>query len=242
MVGLHPAASPGVLELPTGPRAPGVPVIPVGAGIVGVGVSELVDRLRRVQQRHREPGMRIRLPDPVLRQFEQRLRVGDGAEVLDSVEEAVLRYVGNGDGPAPAGVILGVKVSGSDVELVIDGGDTTTDPPPGFRRVSGTSSVAVSRSSLASHGTFGSHGTRSGRARPFPLPTLVTVGRTEDRYVLVNLEGLGSMVVDGGPRDAEGIVRALAFLGKGSPLLFGALADSFVNRIPTGGDALAVIF
>ncbi len=207
VVGPHPAAGPGVQEFPTGPRSPGVPVIPVGAGIVGVGVSELVDRLRRVQQRHRGPGMRIRLPDPVLRQFEQRLRVGDGAEVLDSVEDAVLRYVGNGGGPVPTGVVLGVKVSASDVELVIDGGDTTTELPPGFRRVPGTSSVVIGRSSL---GPPGSHGTRSGRARPFPLPTLVTIGRSEDRVVLVNLEGLGSLVVDGDPRDAEGIVRALA--------------------------------
>ncbi len=141
-------AAPGGRGVPSRPRTPVVPVIPVGAGIVGVGVSDLVDRLRRVQQRHREPGARIRLPDPVLRQFEQRLRLGDGADVLRSVEEAVSRYFGHGDSPVPGGVVLGVKVSEVDVELVVDGGDTSAEPPRGFRRVPGTSSLAIDRSSL----------------------------------------------------------------------------------------------
>jgi len=186
-------------------------VIPVGAGIVGVGVSDLVDRLRRVQQRHREPGARIRLPDPVLRQFEQRLRSGDGADVLRSVEEAVLRYFGHGDGPFPSGVVLGVKVSEADVELVIDGAVPSGEPPGGFRRVPGTSSLAIDRSSLGTwKGAVAPRVPRPGRPRSFPLPTLVTIGRSEDRVVLVNLEGLGSLVVDGDLRDAEGIVRATA--------------------------------
>jgi len=204
-------AVPGGRGFPSRPRTPGVPVIPVGAGIVGVGVSDLVDRLRRVQQRHREPGARIRLPDPILRQFEQRLRLGDGADVLRSVEEAVSRYFGHGDSPVPSGVVLGVKVSGADVELVIDGGDTSAEPPRGFRRVPGTSSLAIDRSSLGTWpGSVAPRVPRPGRPRSFPLPTLVTIGRSEDCVVLVNLEGLGSLVVDGDLRDAEGIARATA--------------------------------
>ncbi len=38
----------------------------------------------------------------------------------------------------------------------------------------------------------------------------MTIGRSEDCVVLVNLEGLGSLVVDGDLRDAEGIARATA--------------------------------
>ena len=40
-----------------------VPVVPVGAGIVGVGVTDLVDRLRKVQQRHRGTGEGSDFPD-----------------------------------------------------------------------------------------------------------------------------------------------------------------------------------
>ena len=202
-------AAPAGRDLPS--RTPVAPVLPVGAGIVGAGVSDLVDRLRRVQQRHREPGARIRLPDPVLRHFEQRLRLGDGADVLRSVEQAVSRYFGNVDSPVPSGVVLGVKVSEAEVELVIDGGGTSAEPPRGFRRVPGTSSLAIDRDALATwQGTLAPRVPRPARRRSFPLPTLVTIGRSEDCVVLVNLEGFGSLVVDGDLRDAEGIARATA--------------------------------
>ena len=43
------------------------PFPPFGAGIVGVGLADLIDRFRRVQQRHRPIGGSMKLPDPELR-------------------------------------------------------------------------------------------------------------------------------------------------------------------------------
>ncbi len=100
---------------------------PLGAGIVGVGVTDLVDRLRRVQQRHRRLGTRIRIPGPMLRSFEQRLRVGDGREELDAVEAAVEAWAVAPDGAAPTGRLTSVTVTATHVRL-------TLDPPPGLLR------------------------------------------------------------------------------------------------------------
>ncbi len=178
----------------------------MGAGIVGIGVTELLDRLRRVQQRHRQSGTRIAMPGPALRQFEQRLRVGDGAGVLCAAEEAVRRYFAGGGDGVPPGALLGLKVSQTDVELVLAGGDGGATPPAGFRRIVGTGSIAISRSSLEVPRSQRSQGS----VRSFPLPALVTIGRSEDSIVLLNLEGCGALIVEGEPHDAEGLARALA--------------------------------
>ena len=191
---------------PHTPHTPHAPVAPVGAGVVGVGVSDLLDRLRRVQQRHRRLGGRIPLPDPVLGRFEQRLRSGDGADRMHSAEDAVARYFASRPDdrfPAP---VLGVVVTGDEVELVIDDVGRSGVPPPGFTGAGGSSTIRIGRTSLRS--TRERLG-RSGR-RPFPLPTLAAIGRSEDRLVLLNVEAVGSMAIDGETHDAEGVARALA--------------------------------
>ena len=73
---------------PPSPRAK-VPLMPVGGGVVGAGVVGLLDRMRRVQQRHRNEGAYIRLPDQSQSQFEQRLRLGEGREVIHAVDAAL---------------------------------------------------------------------------------------------------------------------------------------------------------
>ncbi len=215
------------------PDLPVVPVVPVGAGVVGVGVSELVDRLRRVQQRNREPGTRIRLPDPLLREFEQRVRVGDGAGVLWAAECAVRSYLSAGESAAFPPGVLGVRVSDETVELVLDGPVVATTLPSWFRREADPTTVVVDRSALhrwrpvrpqrssRPGGAGGPEGPDGGTPRSvsdggtgnvagFPLPTLVTIGRSDDCVVFLHLEGLGSLVLDGDRSDTEGVVRALA--------------------------------
>ena len=188
------------------PIAPIAPIAPVGAGIVGVGVVDLVDRLRRVQQRHRTRGTRIRLPDPDLRHFEQRLRVGDGPEVLQSVDDA-LELFRRRTGEATCRVrVLGVRVSDDTLELVVDALEAADSVPAPFARVPDAPIVTVPRADLASWAR--KHGADSRQASS--EPTLVTVGRSERSLVMVNLEGLGSLVVDGDRHQRDGVVRALA--------------------------------
>src|SRR5665213_644135 len=118
---VHLRATPAAKHVPLGAhRLPVAPVSPLGAGIVGVGVADLVDRLRRVQQRHRTLGARIRLPEPMLRSFEQRLRVGDGRGELDAVEAAVEAWAGAFDPAAPPWRLTSVRVSATHVRLTLD--------------------------------------------------------------------------------------------------------------------------
>ncbi len=67
-------------------------------------------------------------------------------------------------------------------------------------------SLVVERSALSRPLHRGS-GPRQGR---FPIPTLVTAGHAVDGLVLVNLEALGSLIVEGDPSESDGVLRALA--------------------------------
>ena len=98
-----------------------LPVVPVGGGVVGAGVVSVLDRLRKVQQRHRPGGMFIRLPDRTHRFFEQRLRVGDGGEVVAAADAALVVVAEEcrraGVGPP---IITGITVGSESVELLVD--------------------------------------------------------------------------------------------------------------------------
>ena len=200
-----PAAAPadehGLLD---GHRPLGLPVVPLGAGIVGVGVADLVDRLRRVQQRHRNLGARIRLPGPDLRAFEQRIRVGDGRDDLDVVEAAVEAWsVGLGHGPSCRRLQL-VTVTGTHVRLTFDA-PLDEVPPRWSPSDHDPATVAIEKVTLERTGTR-HRGARQG----FAAPALVTVGRTGDELVLVNLEGVGSLVFAGDVHANESAGRAMA--------------------------------
>jgi DNA-binding SARP family transcriptional activator len=172
-----------------------------------VGVVDLIDRLRRVQQRHRKPGSFIRMPDQSRRFFEQRLRTGDGRDSLDAIERSIrlLARFWSGEG-IEGPTVRGVKVSSDVVELVVDGHGTVPRIPDPFTIGVGGMSLVVERSALSRPLHRGS-GPRQGR---FPIPTLVTAGRAVDGLVLVNLEALGSLIVEGDPSESDGVLRALA--------------------------------
>jgi DNA-binding SARP family transcriptional activator len=192
---------------PVLPAMPSVPVTPVGAGIVGVGVTGIVDRLRRVQQRHREAGARIRMPEPLLRQFEQRLRVGDGLDMVCAVDEAIARFHGSERLFAPLVTIVGATVSATEVRMVIaSDGDGAIEAPEGFRSSEDGRGFTIERSPLAAP-IQRSNTVLSGTVS---LPTLVTVGTSDDEIVMVNLEALGSVLIAGDRQGAEGLARALA--------------------------------
>ena len=187
-----------------GPGQRGLPVVPLGAGIVGVGVADLVDRLRRVQQRHRAVGGRIRMPDQILRPFEQRLRVGDGALDLDAVEAAVQLLVDADANGAGVGRLAGVRLDDDGVCLTFDELADNAAPPPFTREPDGRS-LSVDRETVRA--TAGRRTTERSR---FAAPTLVSVGRRDGVLAMVAVEGLGSVVIDGEPLAAESLGRAMA--------------------------------
>ena len=188
-------------------RQPNTPLMPVGGGVVGAGVVGLLDRMRRVQQRYRSEGSYIRLPDRTHSQFEQRLRLGEGREIVRTVD-AALRLLWQA-WPAPASSppsVMGVTVHRDSIELFVDRIEGWEALPPQFRRDSDRRSVSVDRALLL---TVEPDGTGDRPVNP-PAPLMVTAGHGPDGLVMVNLEALGTLLVNGDPTACEGIVRALA--------------------------------
>ncbi len=179
-------------------RGPALPVVPVGAGVVGAGVVRLLDRMRRAQQRHRTEGGLIRLPDAPGRRFEQRLRVGEGWEVTREVDAAIrnLGSVRGLDGEFPR--VLGVRVHSEAIEVVV----ADTDELPRVER--NTVSSTRQPEPLPEDGA-------PPRDRHHAVaPLMATVGTGPSGLVMVNLESIGSLMVSGSSADADGVVRALA--------------------------------
>ena len=188
-------------------RDPTVPLMPVGGGVVGAGVVGLLDRLRRVQQRYRSEGAYIRLPDPDQRHFEQRLRLGDGREIVRAVDLALrLLIQAWSDHRSDLPSVMGITVRDESIEFLIDRTEGCESLPPPFRGDFVRRSVAVDRASLP---LVEPDEPADGRTAA-PAPLLVTAGHGTDGVIMVNLESLGALTVDGDPTGCEGVVCALA--------------------------------
>ena len=180
---------------------PNTPFTPIGAGVVGAGVVSLLDRMRRVQQRHRRMGTYIKLPSWPETFIEQRLRVGGGSEITQSVDTALhlfAREWSDSDGDAPT--VNGVIVRPDSIEVVTDSSKNVSGSDGCITVDQTGGSVRVDLKGLPSS---------RGSSNP-PAPLLVTAGRGSDGLVLVNLESLGTLLVTGDPEGCEGVVRALA--------------------------------
>ena len=206
-------------------RVPRQPLpTPLGAGVVGAGVVNLLDRMRRAQQRHRNRGMFIRLPDRPRAAFEQRLRLGEGRQLLHEIDLSMRRltetWTDCGD---RLPVVTGVKVYEASIEILLEGpgqgGGQSDGRQGGGRSVGGViglpdgfivgddgASVVIERSSLREPAPAAAGSDRS----LAPAPLLVTLGQHPEGLSLVNLEGLGSLVVNGEPDECDGVLRALS--------------------------------
>ncbi len=201
------SATPDVDDTTHALLPPEAPFTPVGGGVVGAGVVGLLDRMRRVQQRHRIGGTYIKLPRWPHSLIEQRLRIGDGPDITQAVDSALRLFVrewrsSNADAP----LVNGVIVRPESVELAIDSVEAVSDFGGLFTVDQTGRSVQVDRREL-SPSRVPRKGMMAGNP---PAPLLVTAGRGSDGLVLVNLESLGTLLVTGDPTGCEGVVRALA--------------------------------
>lgn len=201
------SAPTGTPRTPPRPPAPPIaPVAPLGAGIVGVGVADLVDRMRRVQQRHRSTGTLIRLPDRARVAVERRLRIGDGRDVVVDVERTfeMLGDRWRGASIEPP-VVLGVRVTPDAVDVLAKGslsGDQVVEP---FATVDART-LRIAREALSTP----RRRLREVRCTTFPAPTLVTVGASEGARLLVHLEAMGSLALRGPVELSDPVLRAIA--------------------------------
>lgn len=178
------------------------PVVPIGAGVLGAGVLALLARMRRAQQRHRQPGRRIALPTGALATVETGLHSSDDPDAAHWVELAVRLLSSRLAGAPDAPKILGLLVGTERLELVVEG--PPGDPPPPFE-IGGSGRWVLPRvdevAELAQRSCD----------EPAVLPTLVTVGRNTDGVVLLNLEAGGIVSITGGAHSVRAeIVHAMA--------------------------------
>jgi DNA-binding SARP family transcriptional activator len=240
-----------------GPGQPATPIVPFGAGVVGAGVVSLLDRMRRVQQRHRRGGSYIELPSLAQRRFEQRLRLSDGFGIGLDVDSAIRRFVREWDQSTIPPIVRGVRVGVDVIELIIDSGGAVVgtehrSDPSAIDPDSGT--YRIDRSELSPVDPVDpSHplhlGGPSSRTAEAPAPLMVTAGHGSDGLIMVNLESLGSLVVEGDPLGCEGVMRALAlelatsfWAGKFDLVLagFGSELERF-DRVLTVSDTQALM-
>ncbi len=207
----------------------GVPVVPIGAGLLGAGIVGLLDRMRRAQHRHRHPGEQIRLPCSALSNLERRLRTSDDPLAPYAVDAALRAFSSVAlTRLHPAPIVAGVCVHPDEIELIPQDPRWEGTVPVPFETRSGSASWFVHRANLSLRGaaegdpgptSFGGllagplvypeHPSGDGAAEA-PFPALVTVGRSDVGPCLVNLEVMGSLAISGDPDGCEGLMRALA--------------------------------
>lgn len=157
-------------------------------GALAAGVVVLVDRLRRVQQRHRPTGLRIALPEADLRSLEGRLRVGadPGPQAVAAAVLATFRNAAAHWAPRAVAVRVGPAVA----ELVLAGAPAG-DPPPPFRSGSEPHRWVVNRDRIlvAADPVATAAGANPGAV-------LATLGRDGDDVVFVDLVAARSLGID----------------------------------------------
>ncbi len=180
--------------------------------LASAGLLGEVARRRRRQQRLRQPGERISLPEGEAARVEQTLR-----SVQDPVSLGTLRV-------ALASLATNCRTMGRDLPRVLailmspDRLDVLTDDegeavePFG---VVGPGVWRLERSSLT--------GPSDASDQLDPCPVLVTVGVAGDSLVLLNLEAAGTLTVLGEDPLVEDVVRALALELATSPTAGGAV-------------------
>lgn len=168
------------------------------AGVVG----ELARR-RRLQQRARQVGQRITLPEagsPADR-AERTLRTAEPPLTIAALKLAFSHlatrcYDSDRDLPRVAAVV----VTPEEVTLHLSEDDDAPVPP---------FTATGARSWVAPQAALTSMQSVEDPDRPEPFPALVTLGHTADGTVLLNLEAAGTLTIGGNPAVAADIRRAL---------------------------------
>jgi DNA-binding SARP family transcriptional activator len=185
---------------------PHVPIGPIGYGLLGAGVVALLDRMRRVQQRHRPTGLRIALPEGDLVELERGLRIAADTGSTDWIDLALrLLAVTVQRSQVETPSVLAVRLRDDAIEIVLDATSRSLPAPAPFESAPDGASWFLARS--------GQRLDMLSRDSEIvgidaPLPSLVTLGRDESGIIMVNIERAGSLSVSGSETDL--LVEAIA--------------------------------
>lgn len=200
-------AAPGSVPLGgSGLRVPaalalGLPVFAAG------GVALALNRRRRAQVARCRAGHDVVHPDPVLEPLERSIRAIAAEEAAEWID-ATLRMLGAQlrESSSPPPQVTCVRAGELGLEILLS--EPATDAPAGFDAVDDGHvwrlAPDVELADLA----------RQGGDEVAPLPALVSIGASAEGPVLVDLEALGTLSVEGDPGRVEaflaGVVLELA--------------------------------
>ena len=181
---------------------PAATALAVG-GLLAFGLLAAVARLRRRQQRHRQPGRRPRLPVGAAARTEQHLRAAaepDSARFLDLALRAMAAGIRHSGLPPPA--VGAVVLEPSTLEVILC--EPTSAAPPLFALGGDGRRWTLPRDLPAAQLE------EAAGDAVTPLPGLVTVGLTPTGQLLINLETPGLTALAGPPAAARPLLDAIA--------------------------------
>lgn len=194
---------------------------------MGAAVIALLERMRRAQQRRRPDGMRISLPAHQVTEIERGLRIAADRSLLSDIELGIrlIRHVVV-PGEARCPTVLAVRCDGSSLAFLLDSDSRGSLVPLPFRPSQDGEAWIIETAWLHEEGTAVLGG---GRDEAFVLPTLVTLGADDEKTLLVDIEAMRSLALQG--RDAKMILQGMTV--ELSTVPWGETADIVV----VGGDS-----
>ena len=184
------------------------PVLPArvgiaAAGLLAAGLVATLNRLRRAQVRRRRPGYGIPTPPRESAPAENTLRCIaslDRAQRIDLALRALASCLrSRRDAAVP---LIQAVLAGDDIEVLF-AQPVEADPGPFRVEASGRAWTLPANADAARVQTL------AGDGQPL-APALVSVGRVDDRDLLIDLEGAAVTAITGRPDDIEAVIWHLA--------------------------------
>ncbi|MDO8383926.1 MAG: LysM peptidoglycan-binding domain-containing protein [Microbacterium sp.] len=169
-------------------------------GVLAAGLLSFLG-LRRVQQRrNRKPGQRIAMPAEQISTVELELRAVENPQGMDAVDHALrMLAVWAQDTGATLPALYALRLSAEEISVFLD--EPAQLPAPFRQDTPDEMAWSIGFEDLAP----------LKRTPSAPYPALVTLGHDEnDAHLLVDLEKLGSLNIDGTPELEEAALTALA--------------------------------
>lgn len=198
-------ASAADYQVPTPIRDVAEPALFAAGALAGAVLTNLT-RLRRRQRQHRRPGRRIGLPaDGDVLGAEHRLRagarVGPPSTLRDALDQLTVGFAGNEQTVLPD--IVGLHVTPRVLEVLL-AAPAQNAPPPPFAISPGRQGMCWQLAMPLETGQG-----KVTAASADLLSGLFTAGRTDDGYLLLDLESLQLTACDGPPELVDAVIAAI---------------------------------
>jgi len=169
-------------------------------GILAAGLLAFLGLRRRQQRRNRKPGQRIAMPADDISTVELELRAVENPQGMEAVDHALRMlaiWAQNTGAKLPA--LYALRLAEDEISIYLD--EPAQLPEPFAATTEDNMAWSISFDEL----------TPLERVPSPPYPALVTLGHDEnDAHVLVDLERVGALNVDGDPEIEAATLTALA--------------------------------